>query len=264
MTEPLQLFVIAGVSVGVSICEDAWSPTGPIAAQAAGGAELVLNINASPFYAGRVSERERMLATRAADASCALVYVNQVGGQDELVFDGASLVFDADGSLVAPRRRSSSRGLLGRPRRRARVPETAARSRGWLHGEALPQGRDQPSTPTTDERSPARRSPRCPTATRRSTKRWSSAPATTSARTGSRTSSSASPAASTPRSSRASPPTRSGPSTCTACSMPRRYSSDGSSTDAEALARQPRHRAAHDRHRARPRVPARDARSVVR
>ena len=72
-------------------------PDGPIAEQAAGGAELMVNLNASPYYEGRLAERERMLATRAADASCALVYVNQVGGQDELVFDGASLVFDADG-----------------------------------------------------------------------------------------------------------------------------------------------------------------------
>jgi NAD+ synthase (glutamine-hydrolysing) len=99
--EPMLLFVVGGVRVGISICEDAWSPTGPIAAQAAGGAELVVNINASPYYAGRLPERERMLATRAADASCALVYVNQVGGQDELVFDGASMVFDHDGVLVA-------------------------------------------------------------------------------------------------------------------------------------------------------------------
>jgi NAD+ synthase (glutamine-hydrolysing) len=92
--------VVAGVRVGVSICEDAWSPTGPLAEEAAGGAELVVNLNASPYYAGRLAERERMLATRAADASCALVYVNQVGGQDELVFDGASLAFDANGRLV--------------------------------------------------------------------------------------------------------------------------------------------------------------------
>jgi len=96
-----QLFGIAGVRVGISICEDAWSPTGPIAAQAAAGAELVININASPYSTGRVSERERMLATRASDASCCLVYLNCVGGQDELVFDGASLVFDADGRLIA-------------------------------------------------------------------------------------------------------------------------------------------------------------------
>jgi NAD+ synthase (glutamine-hydrolysing) len=95
------LVEVAGVSAGVSICEDAFSPTGPIAAQAAGGAELVVNINASPYYANRLAERERMLATRASDASCALVYVNQVGGQDELVFDGASMVLDAHGDLVA-------------------------------------------------------------------------------------------------------------------------------------------------------------------
>jgi NAD+ synthase (glutamine-hydrolysing) len=96
-----QLFGIAGVRVGVSICEDAWSPTGPIAAQAAAGAELIVNINASPYSVRRLEERERMLATRAADASCGLVYLNCVGGQDELVFDGASLVFDSTGRLVA-------------------------------------------------------------------------------------------------------------------------------------------------------------------
>jgi NAD+ synthase (glutamine-hydrolysing) len=95
------LFGIGGVRVGVSICEDAWSPTGPITAQAAAGAELMININASPYSMDRVVEREEMLATRAADASCCLVYLNCVGGQDELVFDGASLVFDADGRLIA-------------------------------------------------------------------------------------------------------------------------------------------------------------------
>ena len=96
-----QLFGIGGVRVGVSICEDAWNPQGPIASQAAAGAELVININASPYYRDRLIEREQMLATRAADASCGLVYLNCVGGQDELVFDGASLVFDAAGRLVA-------------------------------------------------------------------------------------------------------------------------------------------------------------------
>jgi NAD+ synthase (glutamine-hydrolysing) len=95
------LFVIAGVRVAVSICEDAWSPTGPIAHQAAGGADLAVNLNASPYYAGRLHERETMLATRAADASIPVVYANLVGGQDELVFDGGSLVIDAQGDLVA-------------------------------------------------------------------------------------------------------------------------------------------------------------------
>src|SRR5579864_4796728 len=100
-TEPLRLYEVAGVRMAVTICEDVWSPSGPMAAQAAGGAELVVNINGSPYHAGRRHERERMLATRAADASCALVYVNLVGGQDELVFDGGSMVFDERGALVA-------------------------------------------------------------------------------------------------------------------------------------------------------------------
>jgi NAD+ synthase (glutamine-hydrolysing) len=95
------LFVVGGVRVGVSICEDAWSPTGPISTQAAAGAEIVVNINASPYYAGRLRERETMLATRAADASVPVLYVNLVGGQDELVFDGASMLFDEGGHLVA-------------------------------------------------------------------------------------------------------------------------------------------------------------------
>jgi NAD+ synthase (glutamine-hydrolysing) len=96
-----QLFGIGGVRVGVSICEDIWDPSGPISAQAAAGAELVVNINASPFYADRLVEREHLLSTRAADASCPIIYVNQVGGQDELVFDGASMVVDAEGRVFA-------------------------------------------------------------------------------------------------------------------------------------------------------------------
>ncbi|HLI00669.1 MAG TPA: NAD+ synthase [Acidimicrobiales bacterium] len=96
-----QLYCIGGVRVGVSICEDLWDPSGAIATQAASGAELVVNVNASPYYADRLVERRHLLATRAADASCTLIYVNQVGGQDELVFDGASMVFDADGRLLA-------------------------------------------------------------------------------------------------------------------------------------------------------------------
>ncbi len=86
---------------GVSICEDIWYPGLPLDAIALGGAELCVNINASPYYRGRVHERERMLATRAADNLIAVAYVNQVGGQDELVFDGCSMVFNAEGLLAA-------------------------------------------------------------------------------------------------------------------------------------------------------------------
>ncbi|HEY4611197.1 MAG TPA: NAD+ synthase [Ilumatobacteraceae bacterium] len=100
-SDPYELYVIGGVKVGISVCEDVWSPNGPLAEQAAGGAELNININGSPYHFGKAADRERMLATRAADASCALVYVNQVCGQDELVFDGGSMVFDADGNLIA-------------------------------------------------------------------------------------------------------------------------------------------------------------------
>jgi NAD+ synthase (glutamine-hydrolysing) len=95
------LFVVGGVRVALSICEDAWSPTGPILTQANAGAELVVNINASPYYAGRLGERTTMLATRAADAGVPVLYVNLVGGQDELVFDGASMCFDEAGHLLA-------------------------------------------------------------------------------------------------------------------------------------------------------------------
>jgi NAD+ synthase (glutamine-hydrolysing) len=95
------IFTIAGVPVGVTICEDAWYAGGPIEDQAIGGAQVIVNINASPFHAGKTQSRERMLATRAADNTIALAYVNQVGGQDELVFDGNSLVFDATGEPIS-------------------------------------------------------------------------------------------------------------------------------------------------------------------
>jgi NAD+ synthase (glutamine-hydrolysing) len=100
-SDPLELYLIGGVKVGVSICEDIWSPSGPVAEQAAAGAELNININGSPFAIDKDELRERMLATRASDSHCAIVYVNQVGGQDELVFDGGSLAFDHEGNLLA-------------------------------------------------------------------------------------------------------------------------------------------------------------------
>ena len=95
------LFLIDGVRVAVSICEDIWSLTGPAISQARRGADVIVNINASPYYAGRLSEREAMLTGRAAQTGVPILYANAVGGQDELIFDGASMVFDASGALVA-------------------------------------------------------------------------------------------------------------------------------------------------------------------
>jgi NAD+ synthase (glutamine-hydrolysing) len=100
-TTPSDLYEIAGVRVGVSICEDGWGPTGAITEAGAGGADLVVNINASPYHAGKQAEREAMFGTRAADAACPVVYVNAVGGQDELVFDGASFVVGSDSHVIA-------------------------------------------------------------------------------------------------------------------------------------------------------------------
>jgi NAD+ synthase (glutamine-hydrolysing) len=98
-TDPAMLFAIAGVPVGISICEDIWSSTGPPSQQAAAGARILLNINGSPYHRGRSEDRMALLTAEAVRSNVPVVYVNMVGGQDELVFDGDSLVFDADGSL---------------------------------------------------------------------------------------------------------------------------------------------------------------------
>jgi NAD+ synthase (glutamine-hydrolysing) len=95
------LFEVNGITVGLTICEDAWNPNGPILTQAQAGADLIVNINASPYFADRIRDREVMLAARATEAQVPIVYVNLVGGQDELVFDGASMVVDPRGSIVA-------------------------------------------------------------------------------------------------------------------------------------------------------------------
>jgi len=94
------VYVINGVGVGVNICEDIWYGVGPTALQRDAGAEVIVNISGSPYHMGKSNSRERMLATRAADNELFVSYTNMVGGQDELVFDGASAVFDQDGNLV--------------------------------------------------------------------------------------------------------------------------------------------------------------------
>lgn len=95
------VYFIAGAKVGVNVCEDIWLTDGPIKTQSESGAGLIVNINGSPYYGGRPREREEMLAERARNNSVFVAYVNLVGGQDELVFDGASLVLDPSGEVVA-------------------------------------------------------------------------------------------------------------------------------------------------------------------
>jgi NAD+ synthase (glutamine-hydrolysing) len=90
-----------GVQVGLTICEDVWEPGPPLSDEALAGATLVLNLSASPYHAGKGAERERMLVQRARDSLAAVAFCNLVGGQDELVFDGHSLVLDHAGEVLA-------------------------------------------------------------------------------------------------------------------------------------------------------------------
>ncbi|HSC72608.1 MAG TPA: NAD+ synthase [Gaiellaceae bacterium] len=87
--------------VGLTVCEDMWQPGPPATDLALAGAELLVNISASPFYVGRDREREEMFVTRARDNSCFVAFCNSVGGQDELIFDGHSVVIDDEGSILA-------------------------------------------------------------------------------------------------------------------------------------------------------------------
>jgi len=97
---PMVLHGIGDVPCGISICEDIWDEDGPPTGQAIGGAAVLLNINGSPFHLGRSNERLTMLTERATACNAHVVYVNSVGGQDELVFDGASMIVSPDGTLL--------------------------------------------------------------------------------------------------------------------------------------------------------------------
>ena len=97
----IPVFVVNGVTVGVNICEDIWFPEGPTRAQTMSGhASVILNLNASPYQAGKSRERETMLASRARENRVIVSYTNMVGGQDELIFDGNSVIVDQDGEIV--------------------------------------------------------------------------------------------------------------------------------------------------------------------
>ncbi len=95
------IFIIRGVPVGINICEDIWYPEGPSMTQALAGAQLIVNINSSPYHAGKWRFRERMVSTRASDNTVFIAYTNMVGGQDELVFGGHSMIFNPKGELIA-------------------------------------------------------------------------------------------------------------------------------------------------------------------
>jgi NAD+ synthase (glutamine-hydrolysing) len=154
--DPGSLFVVNGVRVAVSICEDIWSPTGPIAAQAAGGAELAVNINASPYYAGRLAERETMVATRAADNSVPILYVNLIGGQDELVFDGGSAIYDESGHVLARARQFEEDLLVVDLDVRATFRKRLLDPRGRASRQVLPEVHISEGRPPAEPARPAR------------------------------------------------------------------------------------------------------------
>ena len=96
----MTLHAFGGIPCGVSICEDIWDEDGPPTGQALGGAKVLLNINGSPFHIGKSDDRLAMLTDRAVSGGVHVVYVNLIGGQDELVFDGASMVISPDGEIL--------------------------------------------------------------------------------------------------------------------------------------------------------------------
>lgn len=95
----MTLFEVAGTKLALTICEDIWQD-GMIAQNHRAGADIILTLNASPFHAGKMQEREEIICNQVKEAGVPLVYVNQIGGQDELIFDGASFVADASGKIV--------------------------------------------------------------------------------------------------------------------------------------------------------------------
>ncbi len=132
---------IGDAIVGVNICEDIWYADGPFVEQAAGGAEVLINISSSPYHAGKRKWRERMLSARARDNTVIVAYCNLVGGQDELVFDGDSMIFDPGGEILVRGRQfgedliiadldveSVFRSRLHDPRRRQREGLSSAAS----------------------------------------------------------------------------------------------------------------------------------------
>jgi len=149
--------------IGITICEDIWVPDGPAEQEMiAGDAEVILNISSSPYHMGKRLQRERMLSTRASDMGVFLLYCNLVGGQDELVFDGTSMIFDQDGRLIARGRTFDEdllicdldlgavlRDRLRDPRSRADRREMQLRGQGLVPVEISLKAMEKPPLNTT-------------------------------------------------------------------------------------------------------------------
>jgi NAD+ synthase (glutamine-hydrolysing) len=163
------VFTLNDVTLGVNTCEDIWYPEGPTYAQAlGGGAEVIININASPYQAGKGLFREEMIATRARDNAVIIAYVNLVGGQDELVFDGGSFVTNERGELLARAKQfreslmmvdlsadSVFRARLHDPRRRKeKLERTFPEVQKVLLGNTEWKGKRRPLSPSLEDRLP--------------------------------------------------------------------------------------------------------------
>jgi NAD+ synthase (glutamine-hydrolysing) len=150
---------VDGVTVGLTICEDDWVPDGPIVDEALAGAELVINISASPYQAGKPAERETMLKQRARDNLTAFAFCAMVGGQDELVFDGFSAVYDHHGSPIARAPQFTEQMLIAdvdaHAARAARLTDTRPRlARRVEHRPVAHLGRFTTSAGATAEPAP--------------------------------------------------------------------------------------------------------------
>jgi NAD+ synthase (glutamine-hydrolysing) len=149
---PPVLYRVGDALMGVSICEDVWDEGGPVAALGRAGAHIVVNLNASPYSLGRRAERLAMLRDRVGEAGCAIAYVNQVGGQDELVFDGASLVVGRDGSLVgAGAQFAEDLVVVDVPLGPAEVPGAEVVDLGAARAQSASAARALPATPVAPE-----------------------------------------------------------------------------------------------------------------
>jgi len=155
-----------GTLIGVNICEDIWYPGGPTATQAYADADVIINISASPYHAGKRGFRHQMLYTRAVDHLVVVAYVNSVGGQDELVFDGNSIVFDQNGNVLAEGSQfdeelilvdvdveSVLRQRLHDPRRRQVLAASALEGLQVIRSTLAPIGRNG-AKPKLDPRAP--------------------------------------------------------------------------------------------------------------